>query len=207
MSARKTIQHSPLSFFPVGFFLVMAFSLAAIAFSKETAQAVGSSSPAPSGTISYLAGTKLSQYGSSSPTPSGTVSSKRTKVNVSDYYKKGVFALEAEDYDTAEEAFRKVVKARSRDGDARAYLGFAQLGLSDYDDARKNLEKAVKYDTILPQAHEKLGLVYLYFEEPDKAKEQLAALVEMRNTCIEPCAFEKEIQQAHDALTAALAER
>ena len=164
--------------------LAAFFALSAVAFSLESA--------------------KANPGGSASPSMSTSRSKSKSTVDVSGEYKKGLAALDAEDYESAEDAFSKVVKARSKDGDARAYLGMSQLGLGDYDDAKKSLEKAIKYDTILPQAHEKLGLVHLYFDEPDQAKQQLAVIVHMDDICFEPCAFEQEIQQAHDALSSAI---
>ena len=179
--------HSLIQFSPLSLILTVVLSLGAIVFSFDSA--------------------KAAQYGSSSPSMSGSSSSKRSPrstVNVSEEFEKGIAALEAEDYETAEDAFSKVVKVRSRDGDVRAFLGISQLGLGDYKDAKKSLEKAVKYNTILPQAYVALGVVHLHFDEPDQAKQQLAAIVEMGDTCFEPCAFEQEIQQAHDTLSAAI---
>lgn len=147
--------------------------------------------------------------GGGSPTPSagpsgGSSSSKRA--DVKEDYKNGLTSFEAGDWEAAEKSFKKVVKGRSNDGDARAYLGITQVKQEKYKDARKSLEKAIDDDTVLPGAWENLGLVYLYFDEADKAGERLTALGELKDGCGDPCPNPDELQRAYDALQTAITE-
>lgn len=135
-----------------------------------------------------------------SPTPSAGASSRQ----VDDDYKNGVASLEAGDYKDAEQSFRKVVNARSDDGDARAYLGIAQAKLGKYQDARTSLERAIRDETVLPGAWENLGIVYLHFDEVDKANEQLTALGELKDDCGASCPNPQELQSSYDTLRTAI---
>ncbi len=145
--------------------------------------------------------------GGGAPTPSAGPSgggSSSSQVDVKEDYKNGLTSFEAGDWEAAEKSFKKVVKGRSNDGDARAYLGMVQVELANYKGARKSLEKAIDDNTVLPGAWQYLGIVYLHFDEVDKANEQLSALGLLKDNCADPCPNPEELQSTYDALQTAI---
>jgi len=142
--------------------------------------------------------------GGSTSSPSMS-SPRRPPVDVFAEYRKGLKALEVNDYNAARKAFKKVIRAEKKNGNAYAYLGIAEYGRGKYKNSRKALEKALKYDTIVPGAWETLGLAQLKLGAPEKAQEQLAALHNMMASCPAPCSNSASIQQAIDSLSQALA--
>lgn len=140
--------------------------------------------------------------GGSFPTPStGGGSAKPDRsAEFGEYYRQGIQFLQQTNYMEAEKKLKKAVKIQSRHGDARTYLGIAQVGLHDYDKARKSLEKAIKYETSVPAAWEQLGVLYLNDGDLDAAKEQLAALQSMRDGCADPCPLAGQLATSYDNL-------
>lgn len=140
--------------------------------------------------------------GGSFPTPStggGSAKPDRT-AEFGEYYRQGIQFLQEANYVEAEKKLKKAVKIKSRHGDARTYLGIAQVGLHDYDKARKSLEKAIKYETTVPAAWEQLGVLYLNEGDLDAAKAQLAALQSMRDGCGDPCPLAGQLTTSYDNL-------
>ncbi len=138
-------------------------------------------------------------------TPSGSSAPRRdTTAEFNQHYLKGLNALNDQEYKTAVKSLKKATRLKKKHGNARAYLGIAQVGIEDYKAAQKSLEKAIKNKTDVPQAWSQLGLIYLHFNERDKAEVQLEVLEEMRSSCTGTCSNAANVSAAYDQLANAL---
>ena len=102
-------------------------------------------------------------------------SSSSTQSNT-DYYKKGVKAVESAKYKKAVKMFKKVVADKPKDADAWNYLGFSNRKLKKFDKALKAYNKALAIDPDHRGANEYLGELYLQTDNLPKAKDRLKKL-------------------------------
>ena len=122
-----------------------------------------------------------------------------------DEYRKGVAALNAEDFDAAITHFRRVTKAARRNPEAQYLLGVSYMRSGDFRRARKPLENAVKYGPDMIPAKRDLALAYIELERMDDAQEVLAELTSLSAECGETCAQRAELSQALQAVESAMA--
>lgn len=119
-------------------------------------------------------------------------------------YKKGLEALQAENYKDADRAFGRVLQAIPRDANSNFMAGLARTGLGKLKDARRYYEKAVKYDENLILAHQELGITLARLGEADKARAVLDDLKQRATTCADTCAQAADLKAAVPAVEAAL---
>lgn len=119
-------------------------------------------------------------------------------------YKKGVEALQAQNYKDADRAFGRVLQSLPRDANTNFMAGMARAGLGEMKDARKYFEKAAKYDDNLIPAHQELGIAWAKLGEPDKARAVLDDLKHRAQACADACAQAADLKAAIPAVEAAL---
>jgi tetratricopeptide (TPR) repeat protein len=121
-------------------------------------------------------------------------------------YRKGVEALQANQFADAERAFGRVVDATPRNAYAHYMLGLAKAGQGDLKGARKSYEKAVRYDANLITARRELGVTLAKLGDAAKAQAQLDELKTRATTCAETCPQSADLKAAVGAVEAALAQ-
>lgn len=102
-------------------------------------------------------------------------------------YRKGVEALNQEQFDTAAKHFRRVTKVSKRDPNSHYLLGVSYMRGGNAKKARKPLERAVKYAPDLLPAHRDLAMVYMELERSDDANAVLADLKAKQAACAGNC--------------------
>jgi tetratricopeptide (TPR) repeat protein len=120
-------------------------------------------------------------------------------------YRKGIEALQANQFDAAKKAFDRVLAVAPSDANTNYLAGLAAAGLGDLKGARSHYEKAVRADRELVQAHRELGITYSKLGDKPKAQAELDRLTAMQQKCNATCAKAADIGAAVQALTAALA--
>ncbi len=120
-------------------------------------------------------------------------------------YRKGIEALQANQYADAKKAFDRVLAVAPSDANTNFLAGLAAAGLGDLKGARIHYEKAVRADRELVQAHRELGITYSKLGDKPKAQAELDRLTAMQQKCNATCAKAADIGAAVQALTAALA--
>lgn len=119
-------------------------------------------------------------------------------------YKKGLEALQAQNYKDADRAFGRVLQSLPRDANTNYMAGMARAGLGEMKDARRFFEKAAKYDDDLIPAHQELGIAWAKLGEPDKARTVLDDLKRRAEACADACAQAADLKAAIPAVEAAL---
>lgn len=119
-------------------------------------------------------------------------------------YKKGLEALQAENYKDADRAFGHVLQVIPRDANSNFMAGLARTGLGKLKDARRYYEKAVKYDDNLIPAHQELGITLAKLDEADKARAVLDDLKQRAAACADTCPQAADLKAAIPAVEAAL---
>lgn len=119
-------------------------------------------------------------------------------------YKKGVAALQAQQYKDADRAFGRVLQSMPRDANSNYMAGLARAGLGELKDARKYFEKAAKYENDLIPAHQELAIAWARLGEPDKAKAVLDDLKLRAAACADACPQAADLKAAIPAVEAAL---
>lgn len=119
-------------------------------------------------------------------------------------YKKGLEALQAQNYKDADRAFGRVLQSLPRDANTNYMAGMARAGLGEMKDARRFFEKAAKYDDNLIPAHQELGIVWAKLGEPAKARTVLEDLKRRAEACADACAQAADLKAAIPAVEAAL---
>ncbi|MDJ0643159.1 MAG: tetratricopeptide repeat protein [Erythrobacter sp.] len=132
------------------------------------------------GTTAYAAG---GGGGGSSVSPSQSA----PRYDPAEEYRKGVEALNQEQFDVAAKHFRRVTKVSRRDPNSHYLLGVSYMRGGDAKKARKPLEKAVKYAPDLLPAQRDLAIVYMQLERSDDANGVLAALKQKQTACGDTC--------------------
>jgi tetratricopeptide (TPR) repeat protein len=120
-------------------------------------------------------------------------------------YRKGIEALQANQFADAKKAFDRVLAVAPSDANSNFLAGLAAAGLGDLKGARSHYEKAVRADRELVQAHRELGITYTKLGDKPKAQAELDRLTQMQQKCNATCAKAADIGAAIQALTAALA--
>lgn len=119
-------------------------------------------------------------------------------------YKKGLEALQAQNYKDADRAFGHVLQSLPRDPNSNYMAGMARAGLGELKDASRFFEKAIKYDDNLIPAHQELGITWAKLEKPDKAKAVLDGLKQRAAACGDTCPQAADLKAAIPAVEAAL---
>lgn len=119
-------------------------------------------------------------------------------------YKKGLEALQAENFKDADRAFGRVLQAMPRDANSNFMAGLARTGLGKLKDARRHYEKAVRYDANLIPAYQELGTTLAKLGEVDKAHAVLDDLKQRATACADTCAQATDLKAAIPAVEAAL---
>ena len=156
-------------------------------------------------TLLALAVSALADGGGGGNMPSGappSMSAPRFDPTVE--YKKGLEALQAENYKDADRAFGRVLQVIPRDANSNFMAGLARTGLGKLKDARRYYEKAVKYDDNLIPAHQELGITFAKLGEADKAQAVLDDLKQRAAACADTCAQAADLKAAVPAVEAAL---
>lgn len=120
-------------------------------------------------------------------------------------YRKGVEALQANDFSAASRAFGRVVDVAPKNAYAFYMLGLAKAGQQDLKAARKAYEKAVKLDSAMVPARRELGVTLAKLGDPAKAQAQLDELKARDATCAGSCAQSADLKAAVGAVEAAIA--
>jgi len=119
-------------------------------------------------------------------------------------YKKGLDALQAQNYKEADRAFKRVLQSLPRDANSNYMAGLARAGLGELKDASRYFEKAVKYNADLIPAQQELGITWAKLEKPDKAKAVLDDLKQRSAACADACPQAADLKAAIPAVEAAL---
>jgi tetratricopeptide (TPR) repeat protein len=119
-------------------------------------------------------------------------------------YKKGLEALQAQNYKDADRAFGRVLQSLPRDPNTNYMAGLARAGLGELKDASRFFEKAVKYDENLIPARQELGVTWAKLEKQDKAKAVLDDLKQRAAACADACPQAADLKAAIPAVEAAL---
>lgn len=119
-------------------------------------------------------------------------------------YKKGLEALQAQNYKDADRAFKRVLQSIPRDPNSNYMAGMASAGLGELKDASRYFEKAVKYDANLIPAQQELGITWAKLDKPDKAKAVLDDLKQRSTACADTCPQAADLKAAIPAVEAAL---
>jgi tetratricopeptide (TPR) repeat protein len=120
-------------------------------------------------------------------------------------YRKGVEALQANQFADAARAFGRVVDAAPKNAYAYYMLGLAKAGQQDLKAARKAYEKAVKLDAAMVPARRELGVTLAKLGDAAKAQAQLDELKARDATCAGTCAQSADLKAAVGAVEAAMA--
>jgi tetratricopeptide (TPR) repeat protein len=120
-------------------------------------------------------------------------------------YRKGVEALQANDFAAASRAFGRVVDVAPKNAYAFYMLGLAKAGQQDLKAARKAYERAVKLDAAMVPARRELGVTLAKLGDPAKAQAQLDELKARDATCAGSCAQSADLKAAVGAVEAAIA--
>jgi tetratricopeptide (TPR) repeat protein len=122
-------------------------------------------------------------------------------------YQEGVEALRAGNYPLAVRKLRAVQRLAPDNADVNFAYALALIGNGDARDARRPLERVVRAENPPPNAHLQLGLIYIEMDRRADAEAQLQALAARLAACDAACGDQRraQIQEAHDALAAALA--
>ena len=140
-----------------------------------------------------------------SPSPGGGgPSSSAPSYDPAAEYRKGVEALQAQQYKDARRAFDHVLEVAPTSPQANFLAGMSAAGLQDFKAARKYYERAVKADKDNIDAHRELGITYLKLGDRAHAEEELAKLKAMQDQCASNCPKSADIGNAITALTTAL---
>jgi tetratricopeptide (TPR) repeat protein len=121
-------------------------------------------------------------------------------------YQRGVAAFRAEDYKTAANHFKKVVRVAPKEAGAQYLLGASYLALGDFKKAEKPLSQAVKYDDSLIDAKRDLGLTLARLGKADQAQVQLDALKTLHSACGATCSNAALLSDAVAKVEAAMAD-
>ncbi len=124
---------------------------------------------------------------------SNPVNPSATDDKVAQAYRRGVKAVNKEDYATALKYFTKVVNVDPDNVDGLNYLGFTLRQMGELDKAYKAYKRALVIDPKHKGAHEYLGELFLKRGEPGKAKTLLSRLDEI---CPFGCEEERQLRTA-----------
>ena len=134
----------------------------------------------------------------------GSPSQSAPSYDPAEEYRKGVAALEAEDYRTAQRAFKRVLRVAPEDANTHYLLGVSYMGAGNFKKARRPLQAAVRYSPDMVLALRDLAITYARIDKTPEAQEILGALLEMQGECGDACAEKDSIAQAVTAAQGAI---
>lgn len=143
--------------------------------------------------------------GSAGPSTSSAPSASAPRFDAAAEYRKGIEALQAQQFADAKRAFGRVLEVAPQDANTNYLAGLANAGLNDLKNARKFYEKAVRADRELIGARRELAVTFLRLGDRPKAEAELAELIKLQTKCAGACAKSAELTRAISAVQAALA--
>ncbi len=135
-----------------------------------------------------VAGPASAQQSDGRLTGGGSTEMPSLDINAEDRYNDGVRALQAQDYNSAQTAFRDVLTADSSNAAANFMMGITRLGLGDVEGSRVYLVAATTNDKKLPDPKGRLGWVEAKLGNLEGAQKQRADLVKLQKRCKDKCA-------------------
>ena len=118
---------------------------------------------------------------------------------------KGIAALQAKDYATAEATFNDLLARAPASIGAHFLLGLSQIGLEKWELAKASFERAVIDEPRRPEPKARLGLTYVMLKNTDGARAQRDALATLDAQCMSTCSDAAWIKDGLTALDQALA--
>lgn len=120
-------------------------------------------------------------------------------------YKKGMSALEAQDYKTAAKSFKRVLSVVKKDANTNYLLGFSYFKQQDFKKAAKAFKRATRYDKSMFLARRDLAITQIMLGKKEKAETELEKLISAREECINTSCpnieqLEKAIKKVKHAL-------
>ncbi len=134
----------------------------------------------------------------------GVPSSTGPAYDPAEDYRKGVAALGAKDYATADRYLGRVAEAAPTDPNIRYLSGTAKLGKGDLKGARKAFERVVKAAPANLSAQRDLAVTLARLGETEAAKARLAELSARAAACGTTCPEASALTEAVAAVQAAL---
>jgi len=119
-------------------------------------------------------------------------------------YKRGLDALDANDFKTAAKSFDKVVAAAPKNVQSLVADGFAHAGMQDYSVARDVYKKALGIDANHIMARRGLALALVNLGDKDGASKELDTLKSRAAACNGTCADASNLNAAVAAVEAAM---
>ncbi|MEO5492514.1 MAG: tetratricopeptide repeat protein [Sphingomonas sp.] len=120
-------------------------------------------------------------------------------------YRKGIQALQANNFKDALKAFKNVLAVAPKDANTNYLAGLSAIGLNDWKKAKPYLEKAAKADPKLIGARRQLGVVKAKMGDTAGAGVERDLLKAKLAECGDTCATNTELKAAIDAIDAAIA--
>jgi tetratricopeptide (TPR) repeat protein len=119
-------------------------------------------------------------------------------------YKKGLDALDANDFKTAAKSFDKVVAAAPKNVQSLVADGFAHAGMQDYSGARDVYKKALSIDANHIMARRGLALALVSLGDKDGAAKELDTLKSRVAACNGTCSDAANLSAAVTAVESAM---
>ena len=132
----------------------------------------------------------------------GSPSQSAPSYDPAEEYRKGLTALEAEEYSDAQRAFKRVLRVAPKDANTHYLLGVSYMRAGNFKKARKPLQSAVKHAPNMVLARRDLAITYAKIDKMPKAQETLDGLIMMQADCGGTCPEKDAIAQAIDAAKA-----
>jgi tetratricopeptide (TPR) repeat protein len=120
-------------------------------------------------------------------------------------YQAGAAALQANNFDEADRAFGRVLRAMPRDVNTLVLSGMAKAGKNDLRGARGQFERALRQNAQHVVARREFAITLAKLGDRDKASAELDTLKQRITTCAETCAESADLKAAVAAVEQALA--
>jgi Flp pilus assembly protein TadD len=108
-------------------------------------------------------------------------------------YAAGKRAVDAKDWTSAVERFKRAAVRHPENADVQNYIGYSYRNLKNYDAAFTYYKRAIELDQRHRGAHEYIGETYLLVGDVAGAERHLKAL---REICLLGCEEMKDLEQA-----------
>ena len=108
-------------------------------------------------------------------------------------YAAGKRAVDAKDWATAVERFKRAAVRHPENADVQNFIGYSYRNLKNYDAAFTHYKRAIELDPRHRGAHEYIGETYLLVGDMAGAERHLKAL---REICLLGCDEMKDLEQA-----------
>ena len=140
-----------------------------------------------------------------SSAPSGSApSANAPEFDAAAEYRKGMDALQANQYAAAKSSFARVLGVAPNDANTNFLAGMADAGLNDYKSAAKHYEKAIRQDGKLIVAQQELAITYVKLGDMAKAQAVVTKLQSMNAACAGTCKEADQLSKALATVQAAL---